>query len=177
MGSSVVGDESFSSSPNFNYDYDVFFSFRGEDTRSNFISHLHMALRLKEVNVFIDDKLKRGEQIYESLLKFIERSRLSLVIFSKDYASSTWCLDELVKIIECKKSKGQAVWPVFYKVDPSEVRKQTGGFGEALAKHEANKLLTNKIQPWREALTFAAGLSGWDLANRYFFFLFFCFNL
>uniref|UniRef100_A0A0A0LFS4 TIR domain-containing protein n=1 Tax=Cucumis sativus TaxID=3659 RepID=A0A0A0LFS4_CUCSA len=165
MGSSVVGDESFSSSPNFNYDYDVFFSFRGEDTRSNFISHLHMALRLKEVNVFIDDKLKRGEQIYESLLKFIERSRLSLVIFSKDYASSTWCLDELVKIIECKKSKGQAVWPVFYKVDPSEVRKQTGGFGEALAKHEANKLLTNKIQPWREALTFAAGLSGWDLAN------------
>ncbi|KAL0552510.1 hypothetical protein IC582_011626 [Cucumis melo] len=165
MGSSGVRVGSSFSDPNCNYDYDVFFSFRGEDTRSNFISHLHMALRLKEVNVFTDDKLKRGEQISESLLKSIERSRLSLVIFLKDYASSTWCLDELVKIIECKKSKGQAVLPVFYKVDPSEVRKQTDWFGEALAKHEANKLLTNKIQPWKEALTFAAGLSGWDLAN------------
>ncbi|XP_008455151.1 disease resistance protein RUN1-like isoform X1 [Cucumis melo] len=169
MGSSAlpVESSSSSSSPNFlyYYDYDVFFSFRGEDTRSSFISHLHMALRLKGVNVFIDDKLKRGDQISESLLKSIERSRLSLVIFSKNYASSTWCLDELVKIIEYKKSKSQAVLPVFYKVDPSEVRKQTGGFGEALAKHEANKLLTNKIQPWKEALTFAAGLSGWDLAN------------
>lgn len=53
-------------------------------------------------------------------------------------------------------------------MDPSEVRKQTGGFGEALAKHEANELMTNKVQPWKEALTTAASLSGWDLATRYF---------
>ena len=166
MVSSVLGDESSSSSPNFNYHYDVFFNFRGEDTRSNFISHLHMALRLKQINIFLDDKLNRGDQISESLLKSIKRSRLSLIIFSKNYASSAWCVDELVKRIECKKyPKDKHFLPAFYKVDLSQVRKQTSGFGEALAKHEANKLLTNKIQPWKEALTFAAGLSGWDLAN------------
>ncbi|KGN51651.2 hypothetical protein Csa_008503 [Cucumis sativus] len=168
MGSSLVGlaQSSSSCSSNLKWSYDVFLSFRGEDTRNNFTSHLDRALREKGVNFFIDDKLERGGQISESLLKSIDGSKISIIIFSKNYASSTWCLDELVKIVQCMKSMGHIVFPVFYKVDPSEVRKQTGGFGEALAKHEANELMTNKVQPWKEALTTAASLSGWDLATR-----------
>ncbi|XP_022946575.1 disease resistance protein RPS6-like [Cucurbita moschata] len=149
---------------NFECSYDVFLSFRGEDTRSSFISHLDMALRQKGVNVFIDDKLNRGEKISESLFRSIEGALISIVIFSENYASSSWCLDELVKIIECKKCKGQIVWPIFYKVDPLDIRKQTGSFGEALVTHQAK--FEKKIQIWREALTNAANLSGWDLGTR-----------
>uniref|UniRef100_A0A9I9CIX4 TIR domain-containing protein n=1 Tax=Cucumis melo TaxID=3656 RepID=A0A9I9CIX4_CUCME len=163
MGSSIVGVES-STSLSFKWSYDVFLSFKGDDTRSNFTSHLDMALRQKGVNVFIDDKLKRGEQISETLFKAIQETLISIVIFSQNYASSSWCLDELVKIIECKKSKGQLVLPIFYKVDPSDVRKQTGCFGEALAKHQANFM--EKTQIWRDALTTVANFSGWDLGTR-----------
>ncbi|KAG6599270.1 Disease resistance protein RUN1, partial [Cucurbita argyrosperma subsp. sororia] len=164
MDSSIAMTESSALSPNLKWSYDVFLSFRGEDTRSNFTSHLDMALRQKGVNVFIDDKLNRGELISESLFRSIEEALISIVIFSENYASSSWCLDELVKIIECKKSKGQIVWPIFYKVDPSDVRKQTGSFGEALATHQAK--FETKIQIWREALTTTANLSGWDLGAR-----------
>ena len=167
MDFSIAMTESSALSPNLKGSYDVFLSFRGEDTRSNFTGHLDMALRQKGVNVFIDDKLNRGELISESLFRSIEEALISIVIFSENYASSSWCLDELVKIIECKKSKGQIVWPIFYKVDPSDVRKQTGSFGEALATHQAK--FETKIQIWREALTTTANLSGWDLGARYIF--------
>ena len=40
--------------------------------------------------------------------------------------------------------------PVFYKVDPSEVRDQKGKFGEVLAKHvEKFKNNMKKVQRWR----------------------------
>ena len=103
------------------------------------------------------------------LLEAIESSKISIIVFSKNYATSTWCLDELVKILECKKN-GQVVFPVFYKVDPSEVRRQIGTFGEALAKHEENfKYDMNKVQRWRAALNEASNLSGWHYKNEYVF--------
>ncbi|XP_070677021.1 toll/interleukin-1 receptor-like protein [Malus domestica] len=95
--------------------YHVFLSFRGEDTRYNFTGHLCRALRQKGINTFMDDYLSRGEEISPALLKAIEESRISVIVFSEKYASSRWCLDELVKIIDCKKSNQQMVIPVFYK--------------------------------------------------------------
>ncbi|BBN68132.1 Disease resistance protein TIR-NBS-LRR class family [Prunus dulcis] len=108
--------------------YDVFLSFRGEDTRDAFTSHLHAALRRKNIDTYIDNRLERGDEIAPTLLEAIEKSKLALVIFSKDYASSTWCLKELVHILGCKKSHGQIVIPIFYRIDPSHVRKQQGTY-------------------------------------------------
>ncbi|XP_031249156.1 disease resistance-like protein DSC1 isoform X2 [Pistacia vera] len=144
--------------------YDVFLSFRGEDTRASFTSHLYAALCQKQIQTFIDDDgLTRGDEISPALLKAIEESKISLIIFSKDYASSKWCLDELVKILECKKIKGQMVIPVFYNVNPSDVRKQTGSFKDAFVKHEEYfKGKIEKVQRFRTALTEASNLSGWD---------------
>ena len=145
--------------------FDVFFSFRGEDTRRGFVSHLFKALTQQGIQTFIDDNLHRGENISEELLKTIENSSASIIVFSKNYASSSWCLDELAKIIECTKK----VLPVFYQVDPSEVRKQIGDFGKALTKLEKKIKDKTKVQRWRDALGKAANISGWDDKNRYLY--------
>ena len=60
-------------------------------------------------------------------------------------------MDELAKIVECKKND-QLVWPIFYNIDPSEVRNQKGKFGDALSKHEEKLKDNKKVQSWREAL-------------------------
>ena len=149
--------------------YDVFLSFRGKDTRNGFTSTLNGFLSLKGINTFMDNELQRGEKISTKLFEAIESSKISIIVFSKNYATSPWCLDELVKILECKK-KGQKVFPVFYMVDPSEVRNQKGKFGKALAKHEESfKYDMNKVQRWRAALNEAGNLSGWHFKNEYVF--------
>uniref|UniRef100_A0A7N2LEV9 TIR domain-containing protein n=1 Tax=Quercus lobata TaxID=97700 RepID=A0A7N2LEV9_QUELO len=151
---------SSSSSSTHRWKYDVFLSFRGEDTRNNFTSHLYKALCNQGFDTFIDDDLPRGEEISMKLVEAIESSMILIVIFSKNFASSTWCLNELVKIFECK-SNGQLIFPIFYKVSPSEIRKQDGEFGIALAEHEEKcKDDIEKVQRWRTTLTEAANLSG-----------------
>ena len=149
--------------------FEVFLSFRGEDTRLGFTGYLYQALDRNGIKTFVDDKLRRGENISEEFLKIIENSMISIVVFSENYAFSTWCLDELVKIIECKKNDRMEVRPVFYNVNPSDVRNQKGKFGEALAKHEEKFKDNKKIQRWREALHEAANISGWHYNQWYVF--------
>ncbi|KAG5564707.1 hypothetical protein RHGRI_000786 [Rhododendron griersonianum] len=149
--------------------YDVFVSFRGADTRKNFTSHLFAALEDNGIRTFRDDKeLERGEFISDGLLKAIEGSRMSLIVFSKDYAGSRWCLDELVRIMVCRETLKQIVLPIFYDVVPSDVRKQTGDLQEAFAKHEKRfrEGSDGKVEKWRAALTEAANLSGRHLLNE-----------
>ncbi|XP_030963430.1 TMV resistance protein N-like isoform X3 [Quercus lobata] len=147
--------------------YEVFLSFRGVDTRRGFTDHLYAALQRKGILTFRDDEeLERGKPISPELLKAIEESRFAIVIFSRNYAFSTWCLDELAKIIRCMRETGLTVWPVFYDVDPSNVRKQTRTFGEAFSEHE-NRFTENikKVEIWRDALREVTNLSGWHLQD------------
>ncbi|XP_040996231.1 disease resistance protein Roq1-like [Juglans microcarpa x Juglans regia] len=110
-----------------------------------------------------NEELRRGEEISPALLKAIEESKISIIVFSENYASSTWCLDELMKILECKESKQQKVLLVFYKVEPSTVRHQKNSFEEALSKHEDKFKHDAKVQRWKTALNQAACLSGLHL--------------
>ena len=85
----------------------MFLSFKGEDTCNTFTDHLYWALDSGNIKTFRDDEeLPRGEEISPELLKFIEESRIAIIVFSKTYDDSKWCLDELVKIMECEKEKG-----------------------------------------------------------------------
>ncbi|XP_058788001.1 TMV resistance protein N-like [Vicia villosa] len=147
--------------------YDVFLSFRGEDTRRNITTHLYDALSRKKVETFIDNnELKKGDEISPTLIKAIEESHLSIVIFSENYASSKWCLNELKKILECKRYKKQIVIPVFYNIDPSHVRNQTGIYKQAFEKHKRElKHNYDRLKIWKAALTEAASLVGWDFQN------------
>ena len=143
--------------------YQVFLSFRGEDTRVGFTSHLEDALSRTCMLTFIDYKLVRGEEISPALLKSIQESMIAVVIFSKDYASSRWCLRELAEIMKLEKLRELIVLPVFYNVDPSDVRKQTGPFKDSFAKHENES--PDEVQEWRKAFTEASNRSGWDYAG------------
>ena len=72
-------------------------------------------------------------------------------------------MNELVHILECKETSGQIVIPVFYKIDPSTVRKQEGSYGVAFAQlEECFKERIEIVHQWRAALTEAANLSGLD---------------
>lgn len=156
-----------SSSMNLKQNHDVFLSFRGEDTRDNITSHLYDALVGKKIKTYIDYKLKRGEEIAPALLEAIEESKFSVIIFSKNYAFSTWCLDELVHILECRERYGQCVIPIFYKVDPSHVQHNRGSYAAAFVKHEKRfKGRMDKVHKWKTALTTAANLAGFDSRTR-----------
>ena len=140
--------------------YDVFLSFRGADTRDNFTIHLQQKLVDKNIQTFIDDRLDRGEMIESSLMKVIEESQISVIVFSPGYASSPWCLDELVKILECREKMGRTVLPIFYHVDPSDVELLTGHFGDGFRKLEAEH--RSSMDKWSNALKQAVELSGCD---------------
>ncbi|KAL3745742.1 hypothetical protein ACJRO7_014803 [Eucalyptus globulus] len=148
-------------------DYEVFLSFRGPDTRTGFTDHLYIRLTDAGVRTYRDaEDLRVGEEIGPDLLGAIEQSKISIPIFSKSYASSKWCLKELAQMVECRKRKGQIIMPIFYHVEPSEVRYQTGGYGEALLEHENEKRVDDKsIRKWRAALNEVGRLKGWDIEN------------
>ncbi|XP_076921920.1 disease resistance protein RML1B-like [Bidens hawaiensis] len=133
--------------------YDVFLSFRGEDTRHSFTDHLYHKLTQAGICAFRDEEeIKRGEELKPEIEKAIKASRSSIVILSHTYATSTWCLEELVLIMEQRKVFGHFVLPIFYHVTPRDVRKQKGHF--AVEKDK-----------WKTALTEVANLSGFTLSG------------
>nr|XP_048319699.1 disease resistance protein RPV1-like [Ziziphus jujuba var. spinosa] len=143
--------------------HDVFLSFRGEDTRNTFASYLYAALSANQILTFMDHELKRGDEISPTLSRAIKESKISVIIFSENYASSTWCLDELVHILEYKKIRGLILIPIFYGIDPSVVRKQEGSYKVAFDSHEKSfKDRMEKVNQWRAALTEASNLCGLD---------------
>ncbi|CAL8173633.1 unnamed protein product [Prunus armeniaca] len=144
--------------------HDVFLSFRGEDTRRGFISHLDRALAYWQAMItFKDDReLEVGATISLELLTAIEESYLAIIVLSPNYASSTWCLDELSKILECMEDT-KRILPIFYDVDPSDVRNQRRSFAEAFTKHEERfSGDVEKLNRWRAALRKVANLTGLD---------------
>ncbi|KAG6625648.1 hypothetical protein CIPAW_16G112600 [Carya illinoinensis] len=166
MAFRLPDSSSASSSSALKWSFDVFLSFRGIDTRNNFTAHLYQALLAKGIKTYRDDTdLERAEGISPGLLKAIEESMIFIIILSPNYASSTWCLEELTKILECKETKQQIVLPVFYHVDPSDVRNLKESFGEALAKHHERFQEDPKVQRWKESLREVATLAGLHLAK------------
>ena len=145
----------------------MFLSFRGEDTRAAFTSHLHSSLSNAGILVFKDDSdLPRGNSISLELPLGIELSTISVIIFSKDYAGSRWCLNELSKIMKLHRSQGQVVLPVFYGVDPSDVRNQLSSFGEAFQGLIQRSSPTKKqVSRWRKDLCEVGGIAGFVVLN------------
>lgn len=120
---SSTSSDHYGSSRLQDWNYHIFLSFRGHDTRNTFTGHVYAALKQTGLRIFIDeDELPRGREMSLQLRKAIRESRICIIVFSENYASSTWCLDELLEILECKKHSGITVYPIFYDIEPSDVR-------------------------------------------------------
>ncbi|XP_054812051.1 TMV resistance protein N-like isoform X2 [Prosopis cineraria] len=140
--------------------YDVFMSVDQDSHFDSFTGMLCRALYGSKINVFKRVKdLGWVEDICPTVVQAIEESRISIIVFSEFYAYYTWCLDTLAMIIDCMKTKGKLVFPIFYHVDPSDVRHQSGSFGLAMDDHESME----KGQKWKLALSEAAHLRGWSI--------------
>ncbi|CAN6817776.1 unnamed protein product [Brassica oleracea] len=113
-----------------NWRHHVFPSFHGADVRTNFLSHVVKELKSKGIDLFVDNDIERSKSIGPELVDAIKGSRIAIVLLSMNYASSTWCLNGLVEIIKCRQEFGQTVMSIFYQVDPSDIKKQTGQFGK-----------------------------------------------
>ncbi|XP_062015552.1 probable disease resistance protein At4g27220 isoform X2 [Rosa rugosa] len=147
--------------------YDVFLSFRGEDVRKTFLSHLYHELQ-KTRRIFAykdDEELQVGAPISPSLLKAIEESRLAIIVLSPNYASSPWCLEELTKIVHCMEDDNR-ILPLFYHVEPADVRHQKNSYELAFTRHEEkSRHGIEKLKQWRDALKTVANFSGWHTQN------------
>ncbi|XP_076892427.1 disease resistance protein RUN1-like [Bidens hawaiensis] len=136
--------------------FDVFLSFRGVDTRNSFTDHLYTALKRAAIHAFRDDdELKRGQKLTPEIAKAIKSSRASIVVLSENYAKSRWCLEELWLILEQNKKGKHFVLPVFYNVDPSNVRNQRQSFSI-----EGSKWPEVDVNRFKSALTEVSCLSG-----------------
>ncbi|XP_030457687.1 disease resistance protein RPV1-like [Syzygium oleosum] len=148
-------------------EFDVFLNFRGPDTRLNFTDHLYHSLDRAGIRVFLDDaEIRKGEKIGGELLHAINNSRIFVPIFSRDYASSAWCLRELAHMVEClRRSTDKVILPIFFDVDPYDVKLRTGLYADALKRHE-DRFGYDELERWKEALTEVASIKGWDCRDR-----------
>ncbi|KAF3447675.1 hypothetical protein FNV43_RR08378 [Rhamnella rubrinervis] len=150
--------------------FDVFLSFRGEDTRNNFTGHLSLALRkIGLFNIFKDDyALDKGKDIGPELMQAIEDSQYAVVVLSENYATSRWCLKQLAKIVECMGDFGR-IRTIFCHVNPSHLRnvvstdvkkQKESSFWKALVEHAKNPTHSEYVESWRNALVRVANQSG-----------------
>ncbi|CAI0551384.1 unnamed protein product [Linum tenue] len=146
---------------------EVFINFRGLDVRNTFIDHLQAALRRERVGAFRDDvDSGRGVNVKQGVLRAIEESRFYVVVLSRSYASSKWCLDELVKIMHCSNKHNKIAFPVFYHVSPEDVSAVGGGgcYKEDFDRHK-KKYTYERVDGWLQALAWVVGVSGWVVAS------------
>ncbi|XP_010030310.2 disease resistance protein RPV1-like [Eucalyptus grandis] len=149
-------------------EFEVFLSFRGPDTGLTFTDCLYHSMVRAWIHVFRDaEEIRIGEEIGGELLRAINSSKIYMPIFSRNYASSAWCLRELAYMLECwrKRTSEKMIIPIFYDVDPDDVKLKTGLYFEALERH-GDKFGCDQVQRWKEALIEVARIKGWHLRDQ-----------
>ncbi|KAF7849207.1 hypothetical protein BT93_L1080 [Corymbia citriodora subsp. variegata] len=146
--------------------HEVFLSFRGPDTRLTITDSLYEAIKHAGILVFKDDEeLRVGKEIGGSLMQAINESRIYILIFSKNYASSKWCLRELAHIVKLSRDDAKKViLPIFYDVDADDVKLKTELYRKALQKHESDSG-KDETKQWEKALREVARIKGWNLKD------------
>ncbi|KAF8028908.1 hypothetical protein BT93_E1552 [Corymbia citriodora subsp. variegata] len=146
--------------------HEVFLSFRGPDTRLTIADSLYEAIKHAGIRVFKDDEeLRVGKEIGGSLMQAINESRIYIPIFSKNYASSKWCLRELAHIVKLSRDNTEKkIFPIFDDVDVDDVKLKTELYRKALQKHESDSG-KDVAKQWEEALREVTRIKGWKLKD------------
>ncbi|CAN1245509.1 Disease resistance protein L6 [Linum grandiflorum] len=147
-------------------EYEVFLSFRGPDVRESFADCLYSYLVRSKIRTFRDEEeLRKGESIGPSLVQAITESKIYIPILTKSYAASKWCLQELAKMVQCwKQGEGHIILPIFYLMNPRDVRHQAGLYEEAFEEH-SKKHDPETVQEWRTALQEVGQMKGWHVTE------------
>jgi len=104
--SEPAGTDADSSRP-----FDIFISHRGPDTKEQFCRGLKDELDRHGYQAFLDDShLRPGEDAWRTIKSTLQRAEVVIVVLSKNFGRSPWCLMEL-EIAVTKKFV-----PVFYDV-------------------------------------------------------------
>ncbi|KAK3438094.1 hypothetical protein EUGRSUZ_C02718 [Eucalyptus grandis] len=149
-------------------EFEVFLNFRGPDTRLNFADCLYHSMDGAGIRIFRDnEEIRKGEEINDKLELTIKSSAICMPIFSRNYASSAWCLRELAYMMDCSRNRvGKAmILPIFFDVDPEDVKLKTRLYQDALQRHE-EKFGYDEVQRWKEAMREVAQIKGWDLKYK-----------
>ncbi|KAH7404511.1 hypothetical protein KP509_15G029400 [Ceratopteris richardii] len=109
--------------------YEVFICHRGPDTKRNVVSVLSGMLCSEGISCFVDYEMQEGTDIKPGIYKAIDSSLVYIIVLSPTFASSKWCLDEVVHIMNiqrsgCTSKAPRRVFPVLYDVRLSVVRQQ-----------------------------------------------------
>ncbi|KAF7848730.1 hypothetical protein BT93_L1613 [Corymbia citriodora subsp. variegata] len=131
--------------------FEAFLSFRGLDTRNNFINCLYI-----------------GQKIGGSLLRALTDSQIYIPIFSKGFTSSSWCLREIAHMIDCTSKSGgdkKQILPIFFDVEPDDVKLKTELYIDALSKHK-KKYGSHEVKRWGDALVEVSTRVGWKLERK-----------
>jgi hypothetical protein len=101
--------------------------------------------------------LIKGNHALNSINEALHGVRVHLAIFSKGYAESKYCLNELFDMM---KSHVKVI-PIFFEgVEPEHLRRiEDGPFVEAFKKHKEKKR-DDDVERWKDALLRASGLMG-----------------
>ncbi|CAH2047872.1 unnamed protein product, partial [Thlaspi arvense] len=99
-----------------------------------------------------DENELRGAEPDPSVVdQTIGESKVVVVLISEKYASSPLCLRSLVRILGFYHSGSLHVIPVFYDIEPCDVRKQSGKLWEPFSLHEREH--PANVQTWRQTLS------------------------
>jgi hypothetical protein len=171
----TIASSSTSASPN--KSYHVFIHHHGLNVKKTFASHLYHRLCSEHngLRVFLDQtELRVGDNFDYQIKDIIKTASVHVAIFSKGYADSERCLNELLYMLE----SGAPIIPVFYDVEPAQLRwpqGKVGVYAEAPCILENEKTTdcqtieekpqhsSTTIQKWKEALSSVADISGLDL--------------
>jgi len=124
------------------------------------VGYLYEALKRVGLHPFLDCiSIGRGKDAWTCIDHAIKTTPLALVIFSKSFAQSPWCLKELHVVLDCHSVK---VLPIFYKVQPWEVSfpekgQLAAGFTKLTERYD-NSLM----EEWRVDMQTTSKLHGWE---------------
>ncbi|KAG0605802.1 hypothetical protein M758_9G088700 [Ceratodon purpureus] len=129
--------------------YDVFINHRGPDVKLTFAAHLTDALCRAGFFPFLDAKsIRQGHHVFKSIDEALSGACIHVAIFSKRYAESKYCLQELCDMLQSEK----IIIPVFYDVKPEHLRYIEGGpYAKGFHKHRSRGRHKD-IQKWKDAL-------------------------
>ena len=138
----------------------MFVNHRGPDVKKTFVAHLNAALRRDGFRPFLDAKsIGQGRHVFDSIDRALKGACVHVAIFSKRYAESKYCLNELCDML----NSNHVILPVFYGVNPEDLRWiDNGPFKKGFRKH-VQRGRRDEILKWKAALSKVADYRGFRL--------------